>query len=117
VIEKREHGANMSSNLNRALPQSASVQLGFFDWCAARGIDPAFLQTSGAAILDNAFRKAFESRSLGAIAQLIALAGQRGLVSPLLPEARSVAALPAPLASFRLRLRGGFQRLAGLLAS
>ena len=117
VLEKREHGANMSGNLDRALFQAAFVQLGFLDWCAARRIDTSFLNTTPAAIIDNVLGKGLETRSLDGVGQIVALADERGIQSALLPKARRYAALPRRSAEFRLRLRSGLRRLTRLFAS
>ncbi len=114
VIEKREHGDNMSGNLNRALFQAAVVQLGFLDWCAARQIDTSFLETNPPAIIDNVLRKSFETRSLGAIRDLLTLAEQQNLSTPLLPEARRYVSLTPTAADLRLRLRAARQRISRL---
>ncbi|HEY2342722.1 MAG TPA: glycosyltransferase family 2 protein, partial [Chthoniobacteraceae bacterium] len=103
VIEKRAHGENMSSNLDRALYQTAFVQFGFLDWCRERGVDPKFLRVSPQAIIDNVVNKALEGRRLGAIAQISELAGQRGVETTLLRQARGYLSMAPSAAQFRLR--------------
>ena len=94
VIEKREHGENMSGDVDRALYQTAFVQLGFLDWCRARGIAPDFLEASPAAIIDNVLRKALEKRRLHGLSRIAALADERGIESKLLDEAHRYLAMP-----------------------
>ncbi len=117
VIEKRQHGENMSGNLDRALYQAAFVQLGFLSWCAQRGIDTAFLKTSREAIIDNVLRKALETRSLDGAAQIVSLADERGIDTALLHEARRFSTMPRRAADLRLRLRAGLRRFTKIFAS
>lgn len=110
VLEKREHSANMSGNLDRALYQAALVQLGFLDWARERGIDTAFLQTSPEAIIDNVLQKALETLSLKGVADIVALAEERGIRTELLRTARRYSQMNPSAARLALYARNFARR-------
>jgi glycosyltransferase involved in cell wall biosynthesis len=105
VLEKREHAANMSANLDRALYQAALVQFGFLDWARERGIATDFLETSAEAIIDNVLQKALETLSLEGAADIVRLADQRRIETPLVETSRRYAKMNPGAARLALRAR------------
>jgi glycosyltransferase involved in cell wall biosynthesis len=116
VIEKREHDANMSGNLDRTLHQIALVQLGFFTWCREKGIDTGFLSASPADVIDNVLNRALAKQRLAAVKTILALADEHHLHTPLVDEARHYTAMPAAAAHFQLSVKAGFRQIARLIA-
>ena len=116
VVEKRDHGANMCADRDRALYQAAIVQLGFLDWCEARAIDSSFLRTTPGAIIDNVLRKAIETQRCRAIEQIVRLADQRRIATALVEKSRRYAGLSPAAAMLDLRVRAACRRVADLFA-
>ncbi len=88
VVERRMHGANMSADKNRARRQAVEVQLAFLEWCAARGFDAAFLETSELEIFERNAERAIQEKAFEAAMWIAALASQRGIESPTLKQAK-----------------------------
>ena len=106
IVERRLHGANMSANKNRARQQAVQVQFSFLNWCAARGIDTRFLQTSEREILERNVRRAFEERAFEAAAWIATEAGQIGIEGPLFRRALRLARMPGFVSTLEMKLRG-----------
>ena len=109
VLEKRNHGDNMSGNLDRARIQAAQVQLGFLDWCVERKIDTTFLQTSPLEIMDRNIDRALEQRAFEATRWLCEEAGRRGIVSNVISKAQRLLALPKLVREVELKMREVFR--------
>jgi glycosyltransferase involved in cell wall biosynthesis len=106
VVERRLHGENMSGDKNRARRQAAEVQFQFLAWCAERGIDTAFLQTSERDILERNLRRALEERAFTAAAWIVAEAAQRSIAGELFRRAQRLASMPAFARELELKVRG-----------
>jgi len=109
VLEKRNHGDNMSGNLDRARMQAAQVQLGFLDWCAVMKIDTTFLQTSPLEIMDRNIDRALEQRAFKATRWLCEEAGRRGMVSDVISKAQRLLALPKLMREVEMKVREVFR--------
>jgi len=109
VLEKRNHGDNMSGNLDRARIQAAQVQLGFLDWCVERKIDTTFLQTSPLEIMDRNIDRALEQRAFEATRWLCEEAGRRGIVSNVISKAQRLLALPKLMREVEMKVREVFR--------
>ena len=106
VLEKREHGANMSGDRSRARRQAAEVQFSFLDWCDARGFSrPGIGETE---IIERNLERALFERSLPAAEWLCAEADKRGIASPVVKRARRLLAMPAFAREVELRVRSYF---------
>jgi glycosyltransferase involved in cell wall biosynthesis len=113
VVEKRAHGANMSSDLARAMKQAAEVQLRLFTWSQERGYALDFLATSPAEIIDNQLRKGLRVCCLAGLRAVLGVARAHGITSLLMPAAERYLRLPPAAARLGLRVRASWQRLTG----
>lgn len=109
VLEKRNHGDNMSGNLDRARIQAAQVQLGFLNWCAVRKIDTTFLQTSPLEIMDRNIDRALEQRAFEATRWLCEEAGRLDISSDVISKAQRLLALPKLMREVELKVREVFR--------
>lgn len=105
VVERRVHDSNMSADKNRARRQALEVQLGFLEWCAARGVDVAFLETSVAEVLERNVKRAIEERAFEAAAWIAEEAQSRGITSDALQRATRLFAMPGLAREMELRVR------------
>ena len=105
VVERRIHETNMSSDKNRGRRQAVEVQLAFLEWCSARGVDTAFLETSEPEIFERNANRAIEERAFEAAAWIADEAEQRGIQSDALSRARRLAGMPGLARDMELRVR------------
>ena len=105
VVERRVHDSNMSADKNRARRQAVEVQLGFLEWCAARGVDVGFLETSEAEIFERNVKRAVEERAFEAAAWIADEAKQRGVTSDALSRATRLFSMPGLAREMELRVR------------
>lgn len=105
VVERRVHDSNMSADKNRARRQAVEVQFGFLEWCAARGVDVGFLETSEAEIFERNVKRAVEERAFEAAAWIADEAKQRGVTSDALSRATRLFAMPGLAREMELRVR------------
>jgi hypothetical protein len=110
VVERRIHDSNMSADKNRARRQAVEVQLSFLEWCASRGIDTAFLETSVAEILDRNATRAIEERAFHAASWIADEGEKRGISSDVLSRARRLAAMPGFASELELKVRSLFSQ-------
>ena len=108
VVERRIHDSNMSGDKNRARRQAVEVQLRFLEWCAARGLDTAFLETSEKEIFERNAARAMDERAFIAAEWIAAEAAQRNISSDTLNRARRLAAMPSFSRELELKVRGIF---------
>lgn len=109
VVERRVHDSNMSGDKNRARRQAVEVQLGFLEWCAARGISTAFLATDEREIFERNVQRALEERAFDAAVWISDQAAQRNINSDTFTRAHRLAAMPAFARELELKLRGIFK--------
>jgi glycosyltransferase involved in cell wall biosynthesis len=108
VIEKREHGGNMSGDKSRARQQAAEVQLSFLAWCERNQLSlPGYDVRQ---ILERNLERAMDERAYRAAEWLIAEADRRGLDGELFKRARSLLAASPIGRELRLRVRSLFSR-------
>lgn len=108
VIEKREHGENMSGDKSRARQQAAEVQLSFLAWCDQRGLSrPPFGERE---ILERNLERALVERAERATDWLLAEAEKRGIRGANFDRARRLAAMPAFAREIELRVRAFFSK-------
>ena len=105
VVERRFHGANMSADKDRARRQAVEVQLCFLDWCATRGMDTAFLETSDADIFERNVKRAINERAFEAAAWIAETAHARGIHSDALQRATRLFAMPGLAREMEVRVR------------
>ena len=105
VIERRVHDSNMSSDKNRGRRQAVEVQLGFLEWCDRRGVDTAFLETSGLEIFERNANRAIEERAFDAAMWIANEAEQRGIHSVAISRARRLAGMNGLAREMELRVR------------
>lgn len=105
VVERRIHETNMSSDKNRGRRQAVEVQLAFLEWCSARGVDSAFLETSEPEILERNANRAIEERAFEAAAWIANEAEQRGIQSDALSRARRLAGMSGLGREMEIRVR------------
>ena len=108
VIEKREHGANMSGDKGRARRQAAEVQLSFLQWCDQRGMArPAIGEVE---ILERNLERSLAERSLSAAEWLCVEAERRGIATAMVTRARRLLGMPAFARELELRARSYFEK-------
>ena len=105
VVERRIHDSNMSSDKNRGRRQVVEVQLAFLEWCAARGVDVAFLETSEPEIFERNANRAIEERAFDAAMWIANEAEQRGIQSASISRARRLAGMPGLARDMEIRVR------------
>ena len=105
VVERRIHDSNMSSDKNRGRRQAVEVQLAFLEWCAARGVDVAFLETSEPEIFERNANRAIEERAFDAAMWIANEAEQRGIQSASISRARRLAGMPGLARDMEIRVR------------
>ena len=105
VVERRIHGANMSGDKNRGRRQAVEVQLGFLEWCASRGVDPAFLETSEREIFERNAERAIEERAFEAAMWIASEAEQRGVQSDAISRTRRLAGMTGLGREMEIRVR------------
>ena len=105
VIERRVHDSNMSSDKNRGRGQAVEVQLGFLEWCARRGVDTAFLETSELEIFERNANRAIDERAFDAAMWIANEAEQRGVQSAAISRARRLAGMTGLARDMELRVR------------
>ena len=88
VVERRIHDSNMSADKNRGRRQAVEVQLSFLEWCALRGVDAAFLETSVLEIFERNAERAIQEKAFEAATWIADEAARRGINSPALTRAR-----------------------------
>ena len=88
VVERRVHDSNMSADKNRGRRQAVEVQLSFLEWCALRGVDAAFLETSVLEIFERNAERAIQEKAFEAATWIADEAARRGINSPALTRAR-----------------------------
>lgn len=81
LLDKTYREGSAASQISRRIRNGLRAQLAFFDWCRERGFDTAFLGTSVAGVIDQAFREAIWRRRWEVIEPLRAQAQERGLRS------------------------------------
>ncbi len=106
VLEKREHGANMSGDRSRARRQAAEVQFSFLRWCDERGLGRP--NVGEAEIIERNLERALFERSLPAAEWLCAEADKRGISGASIKRARRLLAMPAFARELELRVRSYF---------
>jgi len=108
VIEKREHGANMSGDKSRARKQAAEVQLSFLRWCDERGLTrPAVDERM---ILEQNLERSLAERSIAAAEWLCAEARRRDLSGPIFTRAQRLLSMPGFARDLELKVRSYFER-------
>lgn len=105
VVERRVHDSNMSSDKNRGRRQAVEVQLAFLDWCAERGMDTAFLETSELEIFERNANRAIEERAFDAAMWIASEAEQRGIQSDAISRARRLAGMTGLGREMEIRVR------------
>jgi glycosyltransferase involved in cell wall biosynthesis len=105
VVERRVHDSNMSSDKNRGRRQAVEVQLGFLEWCSARGVDTAFLETSEAEIFERNASRAIEERAFDAAMWIANEAELRGIQSTAISRARRLAGMTGLARDMEIRVR------------
>ena len=105
VVERRIHDSNMSSDKNRGRRQAVEVQLAFLEWCSARGVDVAFLETSEPEIFERNANRAIEERAFDAALWIANEAEQRGIQSASISRARRLAGMPGLARDMEIRVR------------
>ncbi|MEK0450578.1 MAG: hypothetical protein RL088_2846 [Verrucomicrobiota bacterium] len=105
VIERRVHDSNMSSDRNRGRRQAVEVQLAFLEWCAARSVDTAFLETSELEIFERNANRAIEERAFDAAMWIANEAEQRGVQSAAISRARRLGGMTGLSRDMELRVR------------
>jgi glycosyltransferase involved in cell wall biosynthesis len=106
VIEKREHGANMSGDKSRARRQAAEVQFSFLQWCDARGLPKPAIEERE--IIERNLERALDERSMAAAEWLCAEARGRRIESSVVTRARRLLRMPAFAREIELRARALF---------
>jgi glycosyltransferase involved in cell wall biosynthesis len=106
IVERRMHGENMSADKNRARRQAVEVQLHFLQWCAARGVDTGFLETSDTKILERNVLRAIDERAFVAAQWIADEAARRGLSGAAFNRARRLANMPRFAREMELKVRG-----------
>ncbi len=97
VVERRVHDSNMSADKNRARRQAVEVQLGFLEWCAARGVDVGFLETSVLEIYERNAERAIDERTFDAATWIVDAAEQREVHSDVIARVRQRVKRPSLL--------------------
>lgn len=105
VVERRVHDSNMSSDKNRGRRQAVEVQLAFLEWCSARGVDTAFLETSEPEIFERNASRAIDERAFDAALWIANEAEQRGIQSAAISRARRIAGMTGLAREMELRVR------------
>ena len=105
IVERRVHESNMSSDKNRARRQAVEVQLAFLEWCSARSVNTAFLETSESEIFERNVKRAFEERAFEAAAWIAEEAKTRGITSDALQRATRLFAMPGLAREMEVRVR------------
>ena len=105
VVERRVHDTNMSSDKNRGRRQAVEVQLGFLEWCAARGVDTAFLETSELEIFERNANRAIEERAFDAAMWIACEAEHRGIRSASISRARRLSGMTGLGREMEIRVR------------
>lgn len=105
VVERRIHDSNMSSDKNRGRRQAVEVQLAFLEWCATRGVDVAFLETSEPEIFERNANRAIEERAFDAAMWITNEAEQRGIQSAAISRARRLAGMSGLARDMEIRVR------------
>lgn len=105
TVERRIHETNMSSNKNRGRSQAVEVQLAFLEWCSARGVNTAFLETSETEIFERNANRAIEERAFDAAMWIANEAEQRGVQSDAISRARRLAGMTGLGREMEIRVR------------
>ena len=108
VIEKREHGANMSGDKSRARRQAAEVQLSFLQWCEERHVPRPPIDAR--MILERNLARSLAERSLAAAEWLCTEAHKRGLSGSVFARAERLLRMPAFARDLELRVRSYFEK-------
>ncbi len=105
VVERRVHDSNMSSDKNRGRRQAVEVQLAFLEWCSARSVNTAFLETSESEIFERNANRAIEERAFDAAMWIANEAEQRGIQSDAISRARRLAGMTGLGREMEIRVR------------
>jgi glycosyltransferase involved in cell wall biosynthesis len=105
IVERRVHDSNMSSDKNRGRRQAVEVQLAFLEWCSARGVDTAFLETSETEIFERNAKRAIDERAFDAAMWIANEAEQRGIQSSAIARARRLAGMTGLARDMEIRVR------------
>ncbi len=105
IVERRVHDSNMSSDRNRGRSQAVEVQLAFLDWCPARGVDTAFLETSETEIFELNANRAIAERAFDAAMWIAREAEQRGIQTDAIARARRLAGMTGLGREMEIRVR------------
>lgn len=105
VIERRVHDTNMSSDKNRGRRQAVEVQLAILEWCSARGVDTAFLETSELEIFERNANRAIDERAFDAAMWIANEAEQRGIQSDAISRTRRLAGMTGLGREMEIRVR------------
>lgn len=105
VVERRVHDTNMSSDKNRGRRQAVEVQLAFLEWCAARGVETAFLETSELEIFERNANRAIEERAFDAAMWIACEAEHRGIQSASISRARRLSGMTGLGREMEIRVR------------
>ncbi len=106
VLERRMHESNMSGDKNRARRQAVEVQFSFLDWCARRGLDTGFLETSEQKILERNVERAVQERAFTAARWIAEEAARRGIAGEAFRRAQRLANMPGLARELELKVRG-----------
>ncbi len=105
IVERRIHETNMSSNKNRGRRQAVEVQLAFLEWCSARAVNTAFLETSETEIFERNANRAIEERAFDAAMWIANEAEQRGIQAAAVSRARRLAGMTGLGREMEIRVR------------
>ena len=89
VLEKLYRPSSMRVFSDQAVFWGMKVQFEFLEWCRDRGLATDFLETTDAAIVAHALRRAVDNEDAPVIRQILDYAGTRNLTTPLWPRLKS----------------------------
>lgn len=82
VLDKAYHGGSLGQRRASAVWYRLQLQRKFLDWCAARGVDTAFLGAGPRQMIDHALTQAWRAEAWGLLRPLLGQARSMGVFTP-----------------------------------